>query len=67
MESKHFEIRNYYTWLPATEFFDLGCGIEELLGCDLFPDGSFERCNVDLTSEMNRALSVDGVPTRWIC
>ena len=62
-----FEITIPGYLLTATEFFDLGCGIEELLGGDLFPDGSFERCNVDLTSEMNRALSVDGIPTGWIC
>ena len=38
-----------------------------VLDCDLFPDGSFECCNVDVTGEMNRALSVDGIPSRWIC
>ncbi len=39
----------------------------DVLDCDLFTDGSFECCNVDFTGEMNRALSVDGIPTRWIC
>ena len=46
--------------------WDLDLGTLDFRGTE-FSDGSFERCNVDLTSEMNRALSVDGVPTRWIC
>jgi hypothetical protein len=38
-----------------------------VLACDLFSDGSFECRNVDVTGEMNRALSVDGIPSRGIC
>ncbi len=45
-----------------TELLKIG-----VLDYGLFADGSFERCNVDVTSEMNRALSVDGIPSRWIC
>ena len=39
----------------------------DVFGFNLFPDGSLECCNVDITGEMNRTLSVDGIPTRWIC
>jgi hypothetical protein len=56
---KNDSLSTTFYWLLATGLFDLGC--------DLFPDGSFECCNVDFTGEMNRALSVDGIPTRWIC
>ena len=39
----------------------------DVFGFNLFPDGSLECCNVDITGEMNRTLSVDGIPSRWIC
>jgi len=32
----------------------------------LFPECSFECCNVDVTGEMNWTLSVDRIPTRWV-
>lgn len=46
---------------------DLGCGIEELLDCDLFPDGSLESRNVHVTGEVHRTLTIDWIPSRGIC
>ena len=46
---------------------DLGFTIEELLDCDLFPDGSLECCNVHVTGEVHRTLTMYWIPARGIC
>ena len=60
-------------YVPELEISDWGLRIADCgwgildLGGTLFSKCSFECCNMDVTGEMNRALSVDRIPTRRIC